>query len=255
MTFKTALTTLGLAAALSLSLAPAAGAQTAFPAKPAQSENADAVSRLTMAAQLAEEGRRTGSPMALAAAAEIMNSTEVTDMGAVKTADAGGMARGASEPSAEAPAGPPADGTGDAPAAEAPALGSGAELFAEAAALARSASNEPLAVELEKSASSVGSRQPAAGHGGRHRDRVSPSTTDIYTVRYNANELARATVIAGGNYDLDLYVYDPAGTLVAYDNDSTSIGICAWTPQETGDYRLRVKNTTSNFVNYLIFTN
>jgi hypothetical protein len=237
-----------LAVAVLMGQAAAAVVQPS-PPKPVRSANSEAVARLTLAAQLAEDGRRTGSPMALAAAAEIMSSTAVRDRDAAKSSEGGAAATGEGEPASRG-ATEPASG-GD----EASALGTGAELFAEAAAIARAASDEALASQIELSAAAAGTRQPSPGHGGRHRDRVSPNTTDVYTVRYNANELARATLIAGGNFDLDLYVYDPAGTLAAYDNDSTSIGICVWTPSNTGDYKIRVKNTTSHFVNYLIFTN
>jgi hypothetical protein len=237
---------LGLAAVLALGPAAAAFAQqSADPGKPSRSANSDAVERLTLAARLADEGRRAASPLALAAAAELTGATAVRDSGLTKASEGAAAAASASGGASE----PAPAGYGDS------VLGTGAELFAEAAALARAASNEPLAAQIELAASAQGARQPAAGHGGRHRDRVSPNTTDIYTVRYNANELARATLIAGGNFDLDLFVYDSAGNLAAYDNDSTSIGICVWTPPQTGDYRLRVKNTTANYVNYLILTN
>ncbi|MDR1315001.1 MAG: hypothetical protein LBQ12_15245, partial [Deltaproteobacteria bacterium] len=97
--------------------------------------------------------------------------------------------------------------------------------------------------------------QSLPGYGGRHRDRVNPYATDVYRVRYRGGETARATVTANGRYDIDLYIYNSAGNLVTYDNDSTSIGICAWTPSRTRDYYLNVKNTTSRYVSYLIYTN
>ncbi|MDR1080223.1 MAG: PPC domain-containing protein [Deltaproteobacteria bacterium] len=241
MSIRIFMSLLALCAALALVPEPAAEAQkpAADPAKPSRSANSEAAERLTLAAQLAEEGRRTGSAVELAAAAELLASTSVKDRDMAKT-----------EVGAPGDQAAPAEG-----GPEPPLSGTAADLFAEAAALARAASNEPLAAQIELSANAAGSRQPSPGDGGRHRDTVRPGTTDIYSVRYNANELARATVIAGGDFDLDIYVYDPSGTLVAYDNDSTSIGICVWIPPQTGEYKLGVKNTTSSQVNYLIFTN
>jgi hypothetical protein len=230
-----------MAAALSLSQAagaPASGQDGGGPApgKPASSADAGAVDRLSLAARLAEAGRAASSPLALAAAAELYASTGTRDRDLPKTSEGG-----------EAPA----EGAVVAPAPETDP----AALYAEAAALARNASNEALALQIESQAGALASRQPVPGSGGRHRDRVSPYGTDVYSVRYRGGEPARATAIADGSFDIDLYVYGPSGNLVDYDNDATSIGICAWTPGRTSDHTLRVKNTTGSFVNYLVYTN
>ncbi|MDR3153759.1 MAG: hypothetical protein LBW85_05675 [Deltaproteobacteria bacterium] len=247
MTFKTPICFLGflgicgiLAALAPALLAQAGGGEAAMPPKPAASADSEAVAALSLAARAAEEGRKSGSPFALAAAAEILSSVQVTDTGRLKESES----EGSGGPSPEPPASAGAASRLDA-----------AALYAEAAAAARKVSDEHLAESISQAAAAAGTRQPASGHGGRHRDRVNPNTTDIYTVRYNGNELARTTVVAEENADLDLYVYDSAGALVAYDNDPTGIGICVWMPQRTDDFRIRVKNMTGGFVHYLIFTN
>ncbi|MDR3153750.1 MAG: hypothetical protein LBW85_05625 [Deltaproteobacteria bacterium] len=255
MRLKTPLCLLGLLAALAFSLpaaaqdAPAApkdgAAAPAYGAapdavnpdeKPKVSADADAVARLALAAQLAEQGRKTKSPLLLAAAAELYAVTSVKPGGNSKTGSEGAQA-----PAVDA-------GTSPEPVTDAAAL------YAEAAAAARAASNDPLAETIEKAAA-AGSRQPVPGSGRGNRYRVNPYDTDNHTVRYRGGEIALATAIASGDYDIDLYVYNGDGQLVAYDNDSTSIGTCAWVPSYTRDYSLRVKNTTGSYVKYFIYAN
>ncbi|MDR3153758.1 MAG: hypothetical protein LBW85_05665 [Deltaproteobacteria bacterium] len=172
----------------------------------------------------------------LAAAAELYATTAVKDADQSKTTEGGQAPEAGAEPT-------------PVPASDAAAL------YAEAAAAARAASNDALAESIEKTAAAIGTRQPVPGQGGRHYDRVNPYATDVYNVRYRGGEVARATVRADGRYDIDLYVYNGSGQLVAYDNDATSVGICSWVPSRTRNYSLRVKNTTGSYVGYLIYTN
>jgi hypothetical protein len=216
---------------------PETGGAVADAAKPgAAGPDADAVARLTLASRLAAVGRETGSPFALAAAAELFASVGFRDSGLEKERTEGGEA--------------PASGsspTGE-PAADADAL------FAEASALAGAASNQALASLIGQAAAAGGSRR-LAGRSARHRDRVNPHATDVYRVRYLGGAAARATVAADDPYDIDLFVLNSNGNLIAYDNDPGSIGVCSWLPGRTGDYYLNVKNMTSSQVSYLIYTN
>jgi hypothetical protein len=270
MSFKTVLCTLGLFAAVAYSqsaLAQAApaddapgkrgAADTAAPAgddapgkrgaadpvaedaaKPeaAASATVDALGRAALAAQLAAIGRETKSPYALAAAGELLAT----------------VGTGGTEPAKEKTEGGEAPAAGAQPTEE-PVTDAKA-LFDEAVALANAASNAPLAAQIEQTAAAAGSRAPVANYA-RHRDRVNPYATDVYRVRYRGGERARATVQADYRYDIDLYIYNSSGNLVAYDNDSTSIGICTWNPSRTRDYYLNLKNTTSSYVSYVISTN
>jgi hypothetical protein len=197
-----------------------------------------AVARLTLASQLAEIGRETGSPFALTAAAELFASADVRNSALKKERTEGG----------ETPA------VGSRPADE-PATDA-KTLFAEAAELADAASNAPLAAQIEERAAAVASsRGTAVGEGGEHRDRVNPYATDVYRVRYRGGELARATARADGRHDIDLYVYNEYGNLIAFDDGLGSIGVCIWTPTSTSDYFLNVKNVTGSQVSYVIYTN
>jgi hypothetical protein len=201
----------------------------------ADTPDSDAVARISLGARLAAAGRETGSPWALAAAAELMASAGVADSERAKAGVEG-------DPAPEGAV--PTEGPVTDPAA----------LFSEAAALAKAASNEALAAQIDERAAAAGSRSPA-GRSVRHRDRVDPYATDVYSVRYRGGETARATAAADGRYDIDLYVYDDSGNLITYDNDLTSIGICTWRPARTGDYYLGVKNATEDWVTYLLYTN
>jgi hypothetical protein len=193
------------------------------------------VNRLTLGLRLAALGRETKSPYVLAAAADLMASAAAVDSDTGKAGIEGDPAPAGSVPTDE------------------PVTDPGA-LFAEAAQLARAASNDQLAAQLELSAAAAGSRSPV-GRSARHRDRVDPYATDIYTVRFRGGETAAAAVAADSRYDLDLYVYNDSGNLVSYDNDTTSIGICSWYPGRTKDYFLAVKNATGSYVSYLLYTN
>ncbi|MDR3153753.1 MAG: hypothetical protein LBW85_05640 [Deltaproteobacteria bacterium] len=98
--------------------------------KPRATDDAEAVARLTLALQPAEHGRKSKSPLALAAAAELLAATGVKDADLPKTAE------GAESPVAGAEP------------AQAPAIGAEA-LYTEAAAAARAASDESLAEAIE----------------------------------------------------------------------------------------------------------
>jgi hypothetical protein len=254
MRLKTPLCLVGLLAALALSLPAAARRAPAAPedgaaaagggaapdaarpdGKPKASAGADAVARLYLAARLAEQGRKSKSPLALAAAAELYAAAAVKPGAPQKTGSDGAQA-----PSADAGALPePVDDA--------------AALYAEAAAAARAASDEPLAETIEKAAAAAGSGQPVTGSGTRAR--ANPYGTDSYIIRYKGGEIARVVVRADGGYDIDLYVYDGDGRLVAYDSGDASVAICSWVPVYTRDYSVRVKNPAGSYVIYFIATN
>src|SRR5688500_1679239 len=53
-------------------------------------------------------------------------------------------------------------------------------------------------------------------------DRVLSNTTDIWEISFRGGERGSIRVDGDGDTDLDCYVYNSAGTLVAYDNDLTT---------------------------------
>ncbi len=80
------------------------------------------------------------------------------------------------------------------------------------------------------------------------------SYTD-YEVKFWANELAEVIVIGDGDNDLDLYVYDSNGNLIASDTDYTDQCVCRWVPAWTGAFKLRIVNRGAIFSNFAIATN
>jgi hypothetical protein len=238
---------LALAAASGLSAQDAPAAAPAAPAAPdgqganiddepaTVSDAAHSIERVALATRLADEARADGSAMGLAAAAEILRAEGLTRSERAKVTEGGDAAADASPPSGKSPYEPQA-------------------LFAEAAQLARTANNEQLAMAIDAQASATKTRQSLRG-GTEHYDRVRGNAIDVYTIAFRGHERAVAMAVAEGEHDIDLVVKDENGNTVASDRDSTHIGMCEWTPRWTGEFKLRVINTTQSSVNYSLLTN
>ena len=76
-----------------------------------------------------------------------------------------------------------------------------------------------------------------------------------YSLKFWANELAEVIVIGDGDNDLDLYVYDANGNLIASDTDYTDQCVCRWVPAWTGTFIIRIINRGAVYSNYAIATN
>ncbi len=77
----------------------------------------------------------------------------------------------------------------------------------------------------------------------------------FYEVKFWANELAEVVVIGDGDNDLDLYIYDQNGNLIASDTDYTDQCICRWVPSWTGAFTIKIVNRGIVYSNYAIATN
>lgn len=86
-------------------------------------------------------------------------------------------------------------------------------------------------------------------------ERVKAKGTDVYKVKFRANELAVVTVIGDGDTDLDLYVYDANGNLIDSDTDYTDNCVCTWEPRWTGTFTIKVVNRGNVYNRYVIATN
>ena len=86
-------------------------------------------------------------------------------------------------------------------------------------------------------------------------ERVKAKGTDVYKVKFRANELAVVTVIGDGDTDLDLYVYDANGNLIDSDTDYTDNCVCTWEPRWTGTFTIKVVNRGNVYNKYVIATN
>lgn len=104
-------------------------------------------------------------------------------------------------------------------------------------------------------ASSLDAAPGRVGGPGEIHTRVEAHDTDSYEIRFHGDELARIVVRGDGDTDLDLFVYDENGNLVASDTDSTDVCVVSWTPRWTGNFRVRVKNLGRVYNRYTLTTN
>ena len=106
-------------------------------------------------------------------------------------------------------------------------------------------------VDAEAKASSRGnvngpSRDYAAVYGNSYID---------YSASFVADRLAEVLVSGDGDTDLDLYVYDSNGNLIARDNDYTDDCYVRWVPAWTGRYTIRIVNRGPVYNRFVILTN
>lgn len=76
-----------------------------------------------------------------------------------------------------------------------------------------------------------------------------------YQVKFWASELAEVIVVGDGDNDLDLYIYDSNGNLIASDTDYTDQCVCRWVPAWTGAFKIRIVNRGAIYSDYAIATN
>ena len=82
--------------------------------------------------------------------------------------------------------------------------------------------------------------------------RVEGRTADQY-VRWFAGGREATVVVSGdGDTDLDLYVYDENGNLVASDTDGSYQCAVSWTPRWTGRFTIRIVNRGRVYNRYKI---
>jgi len=101
----------------------------------------------------------------------------------------------------------------------------------------------------------VSSFAGADGGSRFNRDRVLAHSSDTYTMRFRAGEVARVAVIGDGDTDLDLYVYDEFGNLIGSDTDYTDQCIVTWAPRWTGVFTIQVVNRGNVYNVYRLQTN
>lgn len=76
-----------------------------------------------------------------------------------------------------------------------------------------------------------------------------------YTASFVANQLAEILVSGDGDTDLDLYVYDSNGNLIAKDTDYSDDCYVRWVPAWTGRYTVRIVNRGPVYNRFVILTN
>lgn len=125
------------------------------------------------------------------------------------------------------------------------------KLLADARTMA--AGNELLA-DLAQEVAQMGTRGDVTGPN-YHEDICLAHDYDLYRITMRGGELAVVTVVGDGDTDLDLYIYDSNGNLVAQDIDFTDRCVCTWTPRYTQTYRIKILNRGSVYNRYVLRTN
>ena len=100
---------------------------------------------------------------------------------------------------------------------------------------------------------------------GAHRGNINGPSRDYsavngrsytdYTASFVANQLAEILVSGDGDTDLDLYVYDSNGNLIASDTDYSDDCYVRWIPAWTGRYTIRIVNRGPVYNRFVILTN
>lgn len=110
-----------------------------------------------------------------------------------------------------------------------------------------------LLAEVEESAQ--GAHRGAVGGAKYNVDVVRAGATDTYNVSFVKGYLAEVALSGDGDTDLDLYVYDANGNLIASDTDYTDDCYVCWVPAWTGSYKIKVVNRGRLANRYVLVTN
>ena len=94
----------------------------------------------------------------------------------------------------------------------------------------------------------TGAKSTIAAVGAFGRDEFRPVT-------FVGGQLAVVLVSGDGDTDLDLYVYDDNGNLVARDDDGTDLCVASFVPHRTGTFTIVVRNRGRVYNRYVLATN
>lgn len=123
------------------------------------------------------------------------------------------------------------------------------QLLSDAKKLADGDAN--LLALIEKTSATAAKRGPVGG-AKYNSTNVKANGADVYYQNFIAGSTAVVTAVGDGDTDLDLYVYDSNGNLIAKDDDYTDNCVVSWTPKWTGKFRIRVVNRGGVSNNYVI---
>lgn len=98
-------------------------------------------------------------------------------------------------------------------------------------------------------------RAGRVGGAGAASARVEAFSTVVYQERFVGGEVAAISLRGDGDTDLDLYVYDENGNLVAHSAGYSDRESVAWMPRWTGTFRIEVRNLGGVWNRFTIGTN
>ena len=116
--------------------------------------------------------------------------------------------------------------------------------------------NEPLLSLLTQiEADNQGAHRGAVNGPSGTYETVRAGDTDTYRISFVAGYLAEILVSGDGDTDLDLYVYDSNGNLIASDTDYTDDCYVSWVPRWTGSFIVQIVNRGRVYNRYVMLTN
>jgi hypothetical protein len=84
---------------------------------------------------------------------------------------------------------------------------------------------------------------------------VLPGATRSQRVKFDGGATAAVSIRGDGSTDLDFYVYDSNGNLVASDEDATDVTMLSWTPRWTGYFYISIVNRGGQENQFVLSTN
>jgi hypothetical protein len=188
----------------------------------------DSAEVLSTAEFLADWGREHGNGDALVAAARLLQSVDVTELKATRTAGQGAPGAKAAE--------------------RAPITANG--LLDEASAM-----DPKLAAYVKQRREFTGSRGNTLGPQSSV-SRVMANSEDMWDLgAFRGGEFAAVEVRGDGDTDLDCWIYDEHGNLIDRDTDRTDYCVLSWTPAYTGGFTLKIANLGNVYNQYRVSTN
>ena len=84
---------------------------------------------------------------------------------------------------------------------------------------------------------------------------VAPGGTDTFVISFSGGEDAEVALNGDGPTNLELYVYDEAGNLVAADLTGSDVPSVVWHPTATEKFVIKIINRDSVTDDYQLITN
>lgn len=196
---------------------------------------AQAVLDLSLAARLADYGRRAKRPMALITAAQIVKHAphpkkklkQISDDNLPPSDDVSSTFESRYDPD---------------------------KLLAEAKSMSSAQGNGALASLAGKEGKIVCQRGRLDG-ATAFDERIAAEDTVTYEISFRADEYAAVTVIGDGNCSLELLVFDEHEILIARDHGDLGHCVVSFTPMRTGKFFIKIYNPNKVAANYTLTTN